>query len=162
MYQLPRPNFRFRPTDSYLGMLTTEPRTQNTTQFHALCGFAGPLTTNTAIQNVASSVKYHQWTEHLLLLISVCISHSVISQGLMVACCFVTDVVGTVVGVWAEVGRWCLASTELSQFFTLFKSTSAPLVSMLSLPSKFHYLYLILQMFTKVISLLCQSLHIIV
>lgn len=92
----------------------------------------------------------------------VCISHSVISQGLMVACCFVTDVVGTVVGVWAEVGRWCLASTELSQFFTLFKSTSAPLVSMLSLPSKFHCLYLILQMFTKVISLLCQNLHIIV
>ncbi|XP_063878429.1 lysosomal-trafficking regulator-like isoform X2 [Scylla paramamosain] len=37
------------------------------------------------------------------------------------------DVVGTVVGVWAEVGRWCLAPTELSQFFTLFKSSSAPL-----------------------------------
>ncbi|KAK7081561.1 hypothetical protein SK128_022450, partial [Halocaridina rubra] len=40
---------------------------------------------------------------------------------------FVSDLVGTVVSVWAEVGRWSLTSTELSQFLALFKSKCPPL-----------------------------------
>lgn len=41
--------------------------------------------------------------------------------------------VGTVVGVWAEVGRWSLTPTELSQFLALFKAPNPPLVSELRL-----------------------------
>ncbi|XP_066957517.1 lysosomal-trafficking regulator isoform X3 [Macrobrachium rosenbergii] len=37
------------------------------------------------------------------------------------------DLVGTVVSVWAEVGRWSITPTELSQFLALFKSKSPPL-----------------------------------
>ncbi|XP_069997726.1 lysosomal-trafficking regulator isoform X2 [Penaeus vannamei] len=41
------------------------------------------------------------------------------------------DVVGTVVGVWAEVGRWSLTPTELSQFLALFKAPNPPLETLL-------------------------------
>ncbi|XP_071541821.1 uncharacterized protein [Panulirus ornatus] len=41
------------------------------------------------------------------------------------------DVVGTVVAVWAEVGRWCLTPTELSQFLALFKASAPPLETLL-------------------------------
>lgn len=44
-------------------------------------------------------------------------------------CCCVADVVGTVVSVWAEVGRWCLTPAELSQFLALFKASAPPVVS---------------------------------
>ncbi|XP_068245807.1 lysosomal-trafficking regulator isoform X3 [Palaemon carinicauda] len=37
------------------------------------------------------------------------------------------DLVGTVVSVWAEVGRWSITPTELSQFLALFKSKCPPL-----------------------------------
>ena len=40
-----------------------------------------------------------------------------------------SDVMSTVVAVWAEVGQWCLLPIELAQYLALFKAENPPLVS---------------------------------